>query len=180
MSNKKRLFILLLTVPLLVFAELSVKEVATKFEAEQKVLFVPIAVGGITIIIPAGSGLPADPGEEGNVNIEGIDSDNDGIRDDVERHISLRFKNKPKARAYSYVIAQKYQKLIENPSMSLAQQQGLIVDISEASDCVDKEVVNGSGFTMPYVLNTYARSLAYVRGLKKLKGTILPKNRECR
>jgi hypothetical protein len=177
--KKLKILAFLCLSPFLLMAEPSVQQKAIKFETEQKVVFVPISVGGITIVILAGSGLPADSGERGNETIEGIDSDNDGIRDDVERHISLHFKNKPKARAYSYVIAQKYQKLIENPAMSLSQQQALIVNISEASNCVDKEVANGSGFIMPYVLNTYARSLAYINSLQTLKGTVLPNSRSC-
>lgn len=157
----------------------SVKADASAFEKNQTVLFVPIAVGGITIIIPTGGGLPPDPGEAGNRTIHGIDSDHDGIRDDVERHISLHFIDNPRARAYSYIIAQKYQKLIENPSMSLSAQRALIVDITEASDCVDKAATNGSEFTMPYVLNTFDRSMAYIDSLQTLKGTILPKSRSC-
>lgn len=36
-------------------------------------------------------GLPPDPGEQGRATVEGIDSDNDGIRDDVQRHIVLTY-----------------------------------------------------------------------------------------
>lgn len=35
------------------------------------------------------SELPPDPGEEGELTLEGIDSDNDGVRDDVQRWIAL-------------------------------------------------------------------------------------------
>ena len=179
MMSMQKLFFIICIIPLALTAAI-LKELAHKYESEQTVIFVPISVGGITIIIPAGSSMPPDPGEAGNRDIRGIDSDGDGIRDDVERHISLHFKNKPRARAYSYIIAQKYQQLIENPYMSLAQHRVLIGDISKASNCVDKEVGNGSRFTMPYVLNTYARSLAFINSLSKLKGTVLPASRECR
>jgi hypothetical protein len=33
--------------------------------------------------------LPPDPGEAGKATIEGIDSDNDGVRDDVQRYIAI-------------------------------------------------------------------------------------------
>lgn len=33
--------------------------------------------------------LPPDPGEAGMVTLEGIDSDNDGVRDDIQRWIAL-------------------------------------------------------------------------------------------
>ena len=40
-----------------------------------------------TDIVP--EGLPPDPGEAGKVTVEGIDSDGDGVRDDVQRYIAL-------------------------------------------------------------------------------------------
>ncbi len=36
-------------------------------------------------------GIPADPGEAGKKTLEGIDSDSDGVRDDVQRWIYARF-----------------------------------------------------------------------------------------
>ncbi len=39
------------------------------------------------------AGLPTDPGEEGKLTIAGIDSDNDGLRDDVQRWIALNSSN---------------------------------------------------------------------------------------
>jgi hypothetical protein len=35
--------------------------------------------------------LPPDPGEAGKQTLEGIDSDGDGVRDDIERYIALRY-----------------------------------------------------------------------------------------
>ena len=35
--------------------------------------------------------LPPDPGEAGKQTLEGIDSDNDGVRDDVQRYIANRY-----------------------------------------------------------------------------------------
>jgi hypothetical protein len=37
--------------------------------------------------------LPPDPGEAGKQTLEGIDSDNDGVRDDVQRWIAIVFLN---------------------------------------------------------------------------------------
>ena len=36
-------------------------------------------------------GLPPNPGEEGKLTIEGIDSDNDGVRDDVQIAITIKY-----------------------------------------------------------------------------------------
>jgi hypothetical protein len=37
--------------------------------------------------------LPPDPGEAGNQTLEGIDSDGDGVRDDVQRYIAWTYPN---------------------------------------------------------------------------------------
>lgn len=40
--------------------------------------------------------IPPDPGEEGKVTLEGIDSDNDGVRDDIQRWFVLRYPDSEK------------------------------------------------------------------------------------
>ena len=40
-------------------------------------------------------GLPPDPGEEGKKTLLGVDSDNDGLRDDVQRWIYRSYPNEP-------------------------------------------------------------------------------------
>jgi hypothetical protein len=42
--------------------------------------------------------LPPDPGEAGKQTLEGIDSDNDGVRDDVQRWIALTYLNSERMR----------------------------------------------------------------------------------
>ena len=48
---------------------------------------------------PPGDGLPPDPGEAGKATLEGIDSDQDGIRDDIQRYIALTYPDSQKTRA---------------------------------------------------------------------------------
>jgi len=45
------------------------------------------------------AGLPPDPGLAGQATLAGIDSDNDGVRDDVQRWIALTYPNSQKTRA---------------------------------------------------------------------------------
>lgn len=40
--------------------------------------------------------LPPDPGEAGKTTLEGIDSDNDGVRDDVQRWVLLTYSDTPR------------------------------------------------------------------------------------
>lgn len=42
--------------------------------------------------------MPPDPGKEGKKTIEGIDADQDGVRDDVQRWIHAVFPNEPRKR----------------------------------------------------------------------------------
>ena len=66
--------------------------------------------------------LPPEPDETlNNSTLLGIDSNNNGVRDDVEIYIINRFKNEPKFPKTKTAIAMQYawadQKLIENPTM---------------------------------------------------------------
>ncbi len=65
---------------------------------------------GLTLTLPDGSSasdqvtyhvvnLPPDPGEAGKATLLGIDSDNDGVRDDIQRWIELNYPNSAKKRA---------------------------------------------------------------------------------
>ena len=44
-------------------------------------------------------GLPPDPGDAGKATLEGIDSDGDGVRDDIQRYIVLTYPDSEKTRA---------------------------------------------------------------------------------
>jgi hypothetical protein len=48
---------------------------------------------------PDNLNLPPDPGEAGKATLEGIDSDGDGVRDDIQRYIALTYPKSEKARA---------------------------------------------------------------------------------
>lgn len=57
-------------------------------------------------------GFPPDPGEAGKRTLEGINSDHDGLRDDLQRWIYARFPNDPKKRAALKQWAIHYQKTL--------------------------------------------------------------------
>lgn len=57
-------------------------------------------------------GFSPDPGEAGKKTLEGIDSDHDGLRDDLQRWIYARFPNDPKKRAALKQLAVSYQKTL--------------------------------------------------------------------
>jgi len=57
--------------------------------------------------------LPQDPGDAGKVTLEGIDSDGDGVRDDVQRYIVLNYLDSAKTRAALMQYAKELQTKIQ-------------------------------------------------------------------
>jgi hypothetical protein len=60
--------------------------------------------------------LPPDPGDAGKATLAGIDSDGDGVRDDVERWIALTYPNSARVRAALYQEAGGIQQAIVSSS----------------------------------------------------------------
>lgn len=60
----------------------------------------------LSIVCPC---LPPDPGDAGKATIEGIDSDNDGVRDDVERWIAVTYATSSRMRAAATQVARAVQ-----------------------------------------------------------------------
>ncbi len=58
--------------------------------------------------------LPPDPGEAGKVTLLGIDSDNDGVRDDIQRYIELTYPDSAKTRAALRQYAKAANDALEN------------------------------------------------------------------
>ena len=58
------------------------------------------------------SGLPPDPGEDGKLTIEGIDFDDDGVRDDVQRFIAFTYEDDDLAQELLFDYARAQQKFI--------------------------------------------------------------------
>jgi hypothetical protein len=54
------------------------------------------------------AGLPPDPGEAGKLTIDGIDTDKDGMRDDVQRWIAIEWGHSPIAVKQLTALAQLY------------------------------------------------------------------------
>jgi hypothetical protein len=123
-----------------------------------------------------GDGLPPDPGEAGKATIEGIDSDQDGLRDDIQRYIALTYPDSEKTRAALREIALVTQKALvdrndENKSLNNAD------DMTRAMEClkyihpgkIGREIDN---LLLAEYLNTAARSRAFLDYNEKLGGHV--------
>tara|TARA_R110002124_G_scaffold48755_1_gene143665 strand:- start:2542 stop:2967 length:426 start_codon:yes stop_codon:yes gene_type:complete len=105
---------------------------------------------------------------ESKATIEGIDQDNDGIRDDVQAKIDQEYEDNAYIRDHSRIMARKYQDILSG-SLSSAQVNQRITDIDYQDSCLN---LNGGDpnagikFVLPNVLNTYQRSKVYIESIQ--------------
>ena len=123
----------------------------------------------------SGDGLPPDPGEAGKATIEGIDSDQDGLRDDIQRYIALTYGDSEKTRTvlrHQALVMQ--QALLErhdkNKSLDNAH------DMDRTIECLlyinpDDAYEIGHAL-LAEVMNTDERSRSFIEYNKQLGGQI--------
>lgn len=155
---------------------------AASLASQQTVSVVPIDDGDFPVYTMVGSGVPPDPGAAANQTVQGVDSDNDGIRDDVELQIARYYPGNPRARAYSYLLAMNYQQVIET-APGRAQQLARVAEEGYLELCLAALLPNddlrGTRLVLPWVLNTYDRSLAYLNARRAIGGAVLPTIQDC-
>ncbi len=111
-------------------------------------------------------GLPPDPGEAGKATLAGIDSDNDGVRDDVQRYIAINHPNSAKER----VALTQYVKVVQNILLDANDKQKSVKhgeEMSRASECMNytagsvRNAIAMIGDLQSVMVNTDERSRAY-------------------
>jgi hypothetical protein len=122
---------------------------------------------------PPGDGLPPDPGEAGKATLEGIDSDQDGIRDDIQRYIALTYPDSQKTRAALRQFTLAFQKAtMESPDEESALKNVEIMH--RASECLwhihSENSIKIKNALKAEWLNTMERSRAYLAYNSKLGG----------
>jgi hypothetical protein len=109
--------------------------------------------------------LPPDPGEAGKATTAGIDSDGDGVRDDVERWIALSYPNSAKIRS----ALTQYSKAVQAPLLNPNDPE-LMMAVGRAQFCSNRtQYLLGIPVTTGYLyraalvqlLNTYGRARAF-------------------
>lgn len=131
----------------------------------------------VTLII---QGLPPDPGAAGKATLQGIDSDGDSVRDDVQRYIVLTYPNSEKTRAGLRQLAMTNQDFILNSNAPEATLLNIVTRRHRAADCLDY-VSGGPENALALlrdlraqILNTKQRSLAYADADRRLSGKFFP------
>jgi len=137
-------------------------------------------VPNVTITpVPADDGLPEDPGEAGMATLVGIDSDSDGVRDDVQRYIALTYPESEKIRAAltQYAITmqdalldaddkEKSVRVAQNGTKSQACLWYVFGSVRLYGDARDDIMVK--------LLNTDERNYAYFAYNDQLGGEVFP------
>ncbi|WP_345984445.1 hypothetical protein WCX49_07325 [Sulfurimonas sp. HSL-1656] len=117
------------------------------------------STGGVEII--DGHTLPPDPGEAGKNTLLGIDSNNDGVRDDVERWIYKTY-NHPIERAIFIQTARAYQLTNADPSRA---EENLPI-MQRATACVAYWRLNAKADGRSYWLERYRNLYKEIRPIQ--------------
>lgn len=107
--------------------------------------------------------LPPDPGPAGKLTIEGVDSDADGVRDDLQRWISVLYADSQRKREAMFQYARSAQRQLlaqdENEARAIATSS------LRAVDCLDfvggDSLSGGYKEVLPILTNTDARFRAW-------------------
>lgn len=122
--------------------------------------------------------LPPDPGEAGKQTLQGIDSDADGVRDDVQRWIGVSFHNSSSTLMGLMQLARAFEKSIYE-SVDKPSSIDRFANYVRAWNCL-RAIRPGDADALrrdlePIVLNTGQRVLADNEAGKHLHGTALPR-----
>jgi hypothetical protein len=121
--------------------------------------------------------LPPDPGEAGKLTLAGIDSDHDGIRDDLQRYIALTYSSStPTMGALRQATIAVQGIVVDSASPSAAIDHAS--DMARAIECLHavrptdaREVYTA---LLAQALNTESRGLAYMSANDQLAGESFP------
>jgi len=122
--------------------------------------------------------LPPDPGEAGKQTIEGIDSDNDGVRDHVQRYIALTLTNSPRAQAVFTQAVIAGESIIVSSNVA---DDNLLLDVFKAlfraNDCLFfvrglDQTAKDYDLVRSLLLNTPARGRAWRSASQRFSGHV--------
>jgi hypothetical protein len=113
------------------------------------------------------SQVPPDPGSAGDATVAGIDSNNNGIRDDVERWIAQTYPSSAKMRAAAAQVALSFQDRVTSNGLTVNTAYQRAVIATNAMSCLiksseDTRVPDDLKGIMAAQLNTRQRTNAYI------------------
>lgn len=128
--------------------------------------------------------LPPDPGPAGEATLAGIDSDNDGVRDDVQRWIAINYPSSQKIRAALVQDTKAMQRIVLDAADPIKSYNDALED-NRATQCLSYIRPNDFYRILAehkaVFLNTHLRSRAWLQADHNLSGKffgLLPNPRQ--
>ena len=84
--------------------------------------------------------LPPDPGEAGKITLAGIDSNNDGVRDDLEREIVYMYPQNEEVRRVLRAMIKKEQEILTATSGDKEYFEGLRISAFALKHCYEYKI----------------------------------------
>ncbi len=129
--------------------------------------------------VAADMGLPPDPGEAGKETVAGIDSDSDGVRDDIQRWIVLTYPDEPNTQQALFQIAKAKQDSLLNSTDKKSAVKAYI-SADKANECLWSikryEDISLSKPLFKIIHNTYERTRAWNSHMGLVSGSTVAAN----
>ncbi|GJQ45251.1 MAG: hypothetical protein JETCAE04_10050 [Candidatus Jettenia caeni] len=123
-----------------------------------------------------GVNLPPDPGGEGKKTLLGIDTDGDGVRDDIQRYIYFTYPDDKKLRLALSYYAKEFQGVLKDANDREAAYDHA-TKIVRNDECLwylkGEESIDICSALRAKILNTRERSIAYIKYSDSLGGRII-------
>ncbi len=123
---------------------------------------------------PVTTDLPPDPGDAGKVTLQGIDSDSDGIRDDVQISIVERYPNDEEKQAALNQEAKALQEAVvagnSADTNTIIQAAKSVINSVDCMHVIMEDPWSEISFLEDIVINTSERSEAYIMFNEALSG----------
>jgi hypothetical protein len=116
-----------------------------------------------------GKNLPPDPGAEADKTVQGIDANNNGIRDDVELAVFKEYPNSAKTRAVLLQYALALQMEVIQPMINTTTVTEVIREEDRADSCVADTLVPGSNSESSRSNAEVEKINTYIDFIKKLQ-----------
>lgn len=128
--------------------------------------------------VSPGPEMPPDPGEAGMLTLEGIDSNNDGVRDDVERWIIINYGDSEKTMSALAQAARVSQERLLNAAVDKTKSIEASYKVFRASDCLEyvkglKPAIELYNLLDIQLLNTDARIRANIKASANFSGQVV-------
>ncbi len=120
--------------------------------------------------------LPPDPGNAGKETLLGIDTDGDGVRDDIQRYIYFTYPDDKKLRLGLMYYAMEFQGVLRDANDREACYEHAI-KMDRHGECLwylkGEDAIDICRALRAKILNTKERSIAYIKYSANLGGRIL-------